>query len=172
VAEAGQFAVDAPVAPGGVLGGRPQDELSEFGVDGRPPRLGFGWLVPVAGDEPAVPSDHGCGLHDQENTAEPSPVEHIGEHREDRAVRVRELRTIDLALEYEDLVTQGKDFGVTAVAGREEPTEPGENEACDGSEQEHGLRHGIDRIRVAEHPQQHADEFPALSGTSGAAPNG
>ena len=55
VAESGEFAVDAAVAPGGVLGGQAQDQGTDAGGDGG--SAGPGVLGgPAAGDELAVPA--------------------------------------------------------------------------------------------------------------------
>jgi len=58
VAEAGEFAVDASISPGGVLGGQTDDQGTQAGGDGRstgPDGLGG----PAAGDELAVPAQDG-----------------------------------------------------------------------------------------------------------------
>ena len=55
VAEAGEFAVDASVSPGGVLGGQAHDQGAEASGDGG--STGSGRLGgPAAGDELAVPA--------------------------------------------------------------------------------------------------------------------
>ena len=60
VAEAGEFAVDAAVAPGGVLGGQAEDQCAQAGGDGR--SNGSGRLgCPAAGDQLAVPGQDGGG---------------------------------------------------------------------------------------------------------------
>jgi hypothetical protein len=58
VAEAGEFAVDASISPGGVLGGQANDQGAEAGGDGwsaESGRLGG----PVAGGQLAVPAQDG-----------------------------------------------------------------------------------------------------------------
>ena len=58
VAEAGEFAVDASISPGGVLGGQADDQGAQASGDGRstgPDGLGG----PAAGDELAVPAQDG-----------------------------------------------------------------------------------------------------------------
>ena len=58
VAEAGEFAVDASVSPGGVLGGQADDQGAQAGGDGRSTGSdGLGG--PAAGDELAVPAQDG-----------------------------------------------------------------------------------------------------------------
>ena len=58
VAEAGEFAVDASVSPGGVLGGQAEDQGAQAGGDGG--STGSGGLGgPAAGDQLAVPAQDG-----------------------------------------------------------------------------------------------------------------
>jgi hypothetical protein len=58
VAEAGEFAVDASISPGGILGGQADDEGAQAGGDGW--STGLGRLSgPAAGDELAVPAQDG-----------------------------------------------------------------------------------------------------------------
>ena len=58
VAEAGEFAVDASISPGGVLGGQADDQGAQAGGDGW--SAGSGRLGgPAAGDELAVPAQDG-----------------------------------------------------------------------------------------------------------------
>ena len=67
VAEAGEFAVDASVAPGGVLGGQADGEGAEAGGDGW--STGSGWLGgPAAGDESPVPAQDRRGRDEQPET--------------------------------------------------------------------------------------------------------
>lgn len=91
----------------------------------------------MSGDEAAVPTDHGLGFHDQEHIGESATVECAGEHREDRSVGLAELRAGDLSLQDRDLVAECEDLRVSFISGRENPTEPGENEPCEGSEEDH-----------------------------------
>lgn len=37
-------------------------------------------------------------------------------------------------------MTEGEDLGVALITASEEPSEPGENESCEGSEQDHNGR--------------------------------
>ena len=61
VAEAGEFAVDASVPPGGVLGGQAQDQGADAGGDGGSAGSGC-WVVQRRRDELAVPAqDRGRG---------------------------------------------------------------------------------------------------------------
>ena len=130
----------AAVAPGRVLAGQSDDQSPEFGVDGWPSGCGGGWLGPVAGDESAVPSQHGLGANDQERGALAGTVHRRGENSEDRPVGVGELRSADLALQHEDLVAEGEDLGVAGIAGGEHPPESGQNEASQSGEEGHERR--------------------------------
>ena len=68
VAESGEFAVDAAVPPGRVLGGQAQDQGAQSGGDGgttRPSRRGG----PAAGEELPVPAQDGGGRDDQPESA-------------------------------------------------------------------------------------------------------
>jgi hypothetical protein len=67
VAEAGEFAVDASVAPSGVLGGQADGEGAQARRDGRP--TAWGWLGgPAAGDESSVPAQDRGGRDEQPET--------------------------------------------------------------------------------------------------------
>ena len=69
VAEAGELAVDAPVAPGRVLGGQADDQGAQAGGDGGSTGPG-GLGGPAAGDELAVPAqDRGRGDEQPEAAA-------------------------------------------------------------------------------------------------------
>ena len=63
MAEAGEFAVDAAVAPGRVLVGEAQDESADL-VRGRWASWSSGGLCPVFGDALLVPSEQGVGCDD------------------------------------------------------------------------------------------------------------
>ena len=94
MAEAGQLALDAAVAPGWVLGGEAEDESSEFD------RCWWAtWssveLCPGAGDAASVPSEEGVGCDDP---AVPSLAgERNGDGAEQGSVVVVDLRSVDLA---------------------------------------------------------------------------
>lgn len=143
VAESGQFAVDAPVAPGGVLAGHAQGEPADLGVHGWPSPSRGGGLGPPARDEAAMPPNDGGRLHDEEHVAEARPVDDSGEHGEDGAVGLGEPRSGDLSLQDEDLVAQGEDLGVALVAGGEQPTEAAQHQTGDRGDEVHGGGDGI-----------------------------
>ena len=115
MSEAAEFTVDASIAPGRVLAIETEYEESEFGGGGWPSGSGCRWLGPVAGDEAAVPADHGCGFDDQHHAVEPATLEGTRQDGQDRAVGRREPRALDLALEHEDLMAKGQDLGVSLV---------------------------------------------------------
>jgi hypothetical protein len=68
VAEAGEFAVDASISPGGVLGGHADDQGAQAGRDGWP--TGSGRCgCPAVGDKLAVPAQDGGGGDEQPEAA-------------------------------------------------------------------------------------------------------
>ena len=101
MAESGQFAVDAAVAPGGVLGCEADHQSSDLGGGGRPARWSRG-LGPVSGDAASVPTEQGVGGDD------PSDTSWARERSCDRAekgpVIVGRLRLFDLAAQDGELV--------------------------------------------------------------------
>ena len=123
VSESVEFAVDAPVAPGRVLAIETEYESADLCWCGWSAGSRCRWLGPVAGDETAVPSDHGGGFDDQHHGCESGPVEGGREHGQDGPIGGCESGTVDLSLQHEDLMSKSKDFGVTLVAGHEEQAE-------------------------------------------------
>ncbi len=77
----------------------------------------------MSGDEPAMPSQHRRRLHDQEHLSETVAVEHLGQHAENRSVRVVEDRSRYLALQDQQLVTQCENLGIAPVAAGEQQTD-------------------------------------------------
>ena len=68
MAESGELAVDAPVAPGGVLCGQAEDQGAHAGGDGG--SAGSGGLGgPVSGDDLSVPARDGGWRDDQSEAA-------------------------------------------------------------------------------------------------------
>ncbi len=120
---AAEFALDAPVALRRVLAIETEYESADLCWCGWSAGSRCRWLGPVAGDETAVPSDHGGGFDDQHHGCESGPVEGGREHRQDGPVGGCESGTVDLSLQHEDLMSKGQDFGVTLVAGHEEQAE-------------------------------------------------
>jgi hypothetical protein len=91
----------------------------------------------VSCDESAVPSQHRLRSDNQERRRPPRAVHGAAEEGEDRAVGFVEPRTVDLALQHEDLVSEREDLSVAGVTGREDPADSGENEACERGKQVH-----------------------------------
>ena len=107
--------MDSPVSPSRVLAGQPNDQSPDGWVDGRPsPRL-VRWLCPASADSLFVPPHHGFGFHDQKRAASTCPSHCIPKNTEDGAVDVGEVWSVDLALQNEDLVTEGKDLFVAGI---------------------------------------------------------
>lgn len=96
-------------------------------------------MGPAAGDEAAMPPDDRGRLHDEEHVAQARPVDRSGQHGEDGSVRLGESRSVDLALQHEDLVAQGEDLGVAVVAGGEQPTEAAQHQTRDRWDEVHGV---------------------------------
>jgi hypothetical protein len=65
VTQIGQCADDPVIAPAGVLTSHPDDQLSNFAPDPRPPWIGaMLGTVELLSDEPAIPRENGVGLGD------------------------------------------------------------------------------------------------------------
>jgi hypothetical protein len=78
-----------------------------------------------------VPADYRCRAHDQQRSAAARSVHCGGEQRQDRPIGVVELRSSDLALQHQDLMTQRKDLGVTGVTADEQPSAPRQDESSE-----------------------------------------
>ena len=151
-----------PVSPRRILAVQPQDKLAELPPGPRPPRLAASGVGPMSGDEPAMPSQHRRWLHDQEHLSEAVTIEHLGQHAEDRAVRVIEGRLWHLALQHQKLVTQRENLGIATVAAGEQETNTSQHKA---NNERHGPKH--DRDPTGSQPP---DQHRRLSGTSPVAP--
>jgi hypothetical protein len=108
VAEAGEFAVDAPVAPRRVLGGEPHDEVFSVTHDAGPAWTSLR-IDPSGGGEAAVPGQQRVGRED-ESVTDP-PGEYPGEPGDHATVYVTELRACRGSVQDRDLVTKRDDFG-------------------------------------------------------------
>jgi len=129
VAKLQQLTVNSPVAPVRVLVGKADDKLPQLGVDWRA-SSGRCWrLGPMTADSSSVPSQDGFWFDDQKCSVATGSCHRGVEERKDCSVAVGELRPGDLTLENQDLVAEGKDFGVAGVACGEYPSESAENEA-------------------------------------------
>jgi len=107
VAEPGEFAVDAPVAPCRVLGGEPDDELFAVTHDAGPagPSLR---VHPSGCGQPPVPGQHRVG-RDNESVTD-LPGDHTGEPGYHTTVDVGELGTCRGSSQDRNLVTERDDF--------------------------------------------------------------
>jgi hypothetical protein len=68
VAKSGEFAVDAPIPPGRILGGQAQDQRADTGGDGGSTRAGVRGS-PAAADQLSVPAQNCCRCDQQSETA-------------------------------------------------------------------------------------------------------
>ena len=119
MAEVGEFALDAPVAPGRIVGGHADDQFADLGGGGWPPWWPVG-LGPVSCDPASVPSKQGLGGD------EPTDTSRAGERRGDGAeqcpVIVGQLRLFGLASQDGELVAEHDDLEVLRTArARSEP---------------------------------------------------
>ena len=123
VAEAGEFAVDASVSPGRVLGGQAHDQGAQAGGDGGstgPDGLGG----PAAGDELAVPAQDG-GRGDEQPEAS-AVGEQSGEGGDQGAVGPAHPRARCASLEHGELVAQDQDLDVLGGVGSGAQHDPAE----------------------------------------------
>lgn len=82
-----QFTVDAPVAPATVLPRRAQHQCADRPQRGRPAGTpGAGDASVMAGDEVAVPAQHGLRAHQQPNPAQHGAGESVQQRGEQRPV--------------------------------------------------------------------------------------
>jgi hypothetical protein len=132
VAESDELAVDASVAPGGVLSGHPQHQGTDGLQSGRPARLSS-WVGPAAGDEVSVPVKQGPWRH------EPQPAQlrgqKLAQRAEDCAVDPGQGWAWVVSAEHGDLVTEHQDLDVLGCVGSGEQRQPaqdaGEREICE-----------------------------------------
>jgi hypothetical protein len=95
-AEPEEFALDPPVAPARVLAREAHDELTDVS-GGRGPTGAAVRIRPAARDEFAVPPQQRRGRHEQRRLPG-LPWQHAAKCRQQRPIRLRQLRTRDLAL--------------------------------------------------------------------------
>ena len=105
----------------------------------------------AAGEDPADSGENeacerGKQVHESStipiSTSARNPQEHWPDDfsapsGKDRAVGIVESRSVDLALQHEDLVSERKDLSVSGVTGGEYPSDSGENEARESGKQVH-----------------------------------
>ncbi len=107
-AKAGEFTVDAPVAPRRVLAGNLDDEIAD---------LACGWwqtlpvrVGPVVRDQSSMPREERVGLHQEHRP--PLPVERPCECSQERTVVPVEVRSGDLSAQHRELVTKHEDLNI------------------------------------------------------------
>ena len=124
MAEADQLALDASVAPAGILAGHPQHQ--------GPDRRWGGWSAwssvrvgPAAGDELGVPAQQGSGRH------QPQLAQRGGQQPAQRAehgaVEPGQCWPGVGAAQHGDLVTQRQDLGVLGGVGAGEQRQPAQH---------------------------------------------
>jgi hypothetical protein len=107
VAEPGEFAVDAPIAPRRVLGGESDNELFSV-ADGAGPAWPPLRVHPSGRGQSVVPRQQRVG-RDNGSVTDP-PGDRAGEPGDHATIDVGELGTVQGSLQDRDLVTEGDDF--------------------------------------------------------------
>ena len=114
VPQSGQFAVDAPVTPAGVVPRHLQHQRPDHrhgpGPPGRPARVG-----PPPPDQLGVPALQGPRGDDQPQLAKMTARQQAGQRSQDCPVSPGQSRRLNLALEYGDLMPQDQDLGVLSL---------------------------------------------------------
>jgi hypothetical protein len=126
MAQAGQFAVDAPVAPGRIIARHLQQQRTQGLRRARPPGMAAR-VRPAPPDQIGVPAQQGARGDDQAQLADMAARQQPGQRRQDRPVAPRRPRGSDMALEYGDLVAQDEDLGVFGAVGAGEQGKPAEH---------------------------------------------
>jgi hypothetical protein len=110
VAEAAEFAVDAPVSPGRVVARHFQRQIADNSL-GRRASTTTG-VAPAALDDGGMPAQQGARRDDEAKLATVPVGEEPGQCGEDRAVGPGWPGYFDTALQHGDLVAQDQDLGV------------------------------------------------------------
>ena len=71
-----------------------------------------------------MPTDHRVWFDDQHHVSQSLPVEGTRQYGQDCSVGRGEPRSLNLALEDEDLMAKGQDLGVTLITGHHQQPEP------------------------------------------------
>jgi hypothetical protein len=133
LAESNKLALDASVAPGGVLPGHPQHQGPDRLRHGWPARS-LGWVGPAAGDEVGVPAQQGP------RRDKPQPAQLRGQQPAQRADKRSVARIA--SSKYGDLVPEHQDLDVLGCVGpgeqRQASQHPGERQV--GESKSHGER--------------------------------
>jgi hypothetical protein len=82
---------------------------------------------PVPPDEAGMPTQQGPRGDDQAKVAELAAGQEPGQRGQDRTVRPRQPRCLDLPLEHGDLMAQDQDLSVLETTGAGEQHEPAEH---------------------------------------------
>jgi hypothetical protein len=104
-----QFALDALVAPGGVLSGQADDQLLGLLVQRWPARPAVR-VGPGAGDQPPVPAQQRLRLHEEARPA--GPGQHAADRGQQRPVGGLQPESWDLAAQDGELVAEHQDLKV------------------------------------------------------------
>jgi hypothetical protein len=123
--QAGKLAVDAPVAPAGVVPGHFQHQRAD-GRHGAGPPGSAARIGPASPDKVGVPAQHSPRGDDQAQLAELAAGQHPGQRGQHRPIGPGQPRSLDLPLEDGDLVPQDQDLRVLGALGAGEQGEPAE----------------------------------------------
>jgi hypothetical protein len=108
VPETEQFALDATVAPGGILLRQAQHELTDLAADGW--ATGLVWVGPLPSNQATVPGQQrGLGNNPMQT---PPMGEQAGQGGEDRTIRPGGTSSGDLTAQHRDLVAHDEDLDV------------------------------------------------------------
>jgi hypothetical protein len=102
-AEAGELALDAPVAPARVLPRQAQDLLAQLTLKRRPSRRSPA-IRPASPDKRSMPSEHGLGPHQQKRGARPSEAR--ARRREHGTIGFVQPRAADLPPQHVKLMAK------------------------------------------------------------------
>jgi hypothetical protein len=116
VAQADQFTLDAPVAPGRVLRGQPQYQVADLLGD-RWPSGSCVWVCPVPGDQLSVPAEQGGWGHEERRPIRAGQQPRQGSQYQ--PVSRFESGAVYLAAEHRHLVAEYQEFDIlgSAIAG-------------------------------------------------------
>ena len=124
MAETDQLALDASVAPSGILAGHPQHESSDRRCGGWSAWSSV-WVGPASGDEVGVPAQQGSGRHQpqlaQRDRQQPA------QRAEHGTVEPGECRSGIGAVQDGDLVSKREDLGVLGGIGAGEQRQPAQH---------------------------------------------
>jgi len=123
IAEPGQFAMDASITPGGVLGGQPQHQPTQLGCRAPAAASRASGLSPASLHQvPVPPQDRGRGDDAMQSTCW---GQQPGQRREHRAVRPGQSRSVHLTAQHGDLVTQHEDLRILRMCTAGQQSQPG-----------------------------------------------